>query len=198
MSTKGHEGPRRKPLEDTEGREEFGLFMKGNFLLGTPLQRQHICPRRAAKNCNGGPRRTIATAAIWSIGGHKGGGELQRRLQLLLSTKGHEELQRQRRARRAAENTDCNLIFPRRATGTATPLSTEGTEGRGELQRHCNILVYPRRAGETFVHGGHGLSRRTARRLQLPFVREGPRRKPLPGHNLVYPRRAAGTAGDRG
>ena len=109
----------------------------------------HEGPRRNTKNCNGntfvhgghgGPRRTATATAtsfcprraakgheenlcqiiIWSV--HEG-----TRGTPFLSTKGHEGTRR---------------------TATATHLSTEDTEGRGELQR----------------------------RLQLPFVHGGPRR----------------------
>ena len=201
----GHGGPRRTatatatsfcPRRATKEHEE--------------RQRQHLCPRRArraAENCNGdcnfllstkgheGTRRT-ATATPLSTEDTEGRGELQRRLQLLFVhegsrrvTKEHEELQRQhlcpRRARRAAENCngDCNFFLSTkghegtRRTATATPLSAEGTEGRGELQRRLQLpFVYegPRRNtkncnGNTFVRGGHGGARRTATATATSF-----------------------------
>ena len=163
LSTEGREGPRRKPLPD------HNLVCPRRAVGNTFFV--HEGPRRNTKNCNGntfvhgehgGPRRT-ATATATSF--------CPRR-----AAKGREELQRQhicpRRTRRAAENCNGDCNFPlstegregTRRTATATHLSTEDTEGRGELQR----------------------------RLQLPFVHEGPRRKPLPDHNLVCPRRDAG------
>ena len=64
-----------------------------------------------------------------------------------------------------------------RRTATATHLSTEDTEGRGELQRRLQLpFVHggPRRAtkncnGNTFVHGGHGGPRRTATATATSF-----------------------------
>ena len=119
---------------------------------------------------------------IWFV--HEGTGGTP-----FLSTKGHEGTRR---------------------TATATHLSTEDTEGRGELQRRLQLpFVHggPRRAtknfcnGNTFVHGGHGthLGRgELQRRLQLPFVHEGPRRntKNCNGNTFVHgghggPRRTA-------
>ena len=106
------------------------------------------------------------------------------------ATKEHEELQRQhicpRRTRRAAENCngDCNFLLSTeghegtRRTATATHLSTEDTEGRGELQRRLQLpFVHggPRRntknckCGNTFVHGGHGGPRRTATATATSF-----------------------------
>ena len=189
LSTKGREGPRRTATathlstEDTEGRGELQRRLQLPFV--------HEGPRRAAKNCNGntfvlgghgGPRRT-ATATATSF--------CPRR-----AAKEHEELQRQhicpRRTRRAAENCngDCNFLLstkgregPRR-TATATHLSTEDTEGRGELQRRLQLPFLhegPRRNtkncnGNTFVHGGHGGPRRTATATATSFVHGGPRR----------------------
>ena len=69
--------------------------------------------------------------------------------------------------RRAGEKTFFIHEGPRR-TATATPLSTEDTEGRGELL--CN--------GNTFVHGGHGGPRRTATATHLSAEdTEGRRRR---------------------
>ena len=64
-----------------------------------------------------------------------------------------------------------------RRTATATHLSTEDTEGRGELQRRLQLpFVHegPRRNtkncnGNTFVHGGHGGPRRTATATATSF-----------------------------
>ena len=175
---------------------------------GTPFI--HEGPRRNTKNCNGntfvhggrgGPRRT-ATATATSF--------CPRR-----AAKGREELQRQhicpRRTRRAAENCngDCNFLLSTegrggtRRTATATHLSTEDTEGRGELQRRLQLpFVHggPRRNtkncnGNTFVHGGHGGPRRTATATATSFC---PRRaaKNCNGNTFVHgghggPRRTA-------
>ena len=182
LSTKGREGTRRTATathlstEDTEGRGELQRRLQLPFV--------HEGPRRATKNCNGntfvhgghgGPRRT-ATATATSF--------CPRR-----AAKGREELQRQhicpRRTRRAAENCngDCNFLLSTegregtRRTATATHLSTEDTEGRGELQRRLQLpFVHegPRRAtkncnGNTFVHGGHGGPRRTATATATSF-----------------------------
>ena len=168
LSTKGREGTRRTATathlstEDTEGRGELQRRLQLPFVHGGP--------RRATKNCNGntfvhgghgGPRRTATATAtsfcprraaegheknlcqiiIWSV--HEG-----TRGTPFLSTKGHEELQRQqicpRRTRRAAENCngDCNFL-----------LSTKDREGprRTPLQGHK--LVCPRRAAENTLCG---------------------------------------------
>ena len=241
LSTKGHEGTRRTATatpwsaEGTEGRGELQRRLQLPFV--------HEGPRRNTKNGNGntfvhgghgGPRRT-ATATATSF--------CPRR-----ATKEHEEWQRQhlcpRRTRRAAENCngDCSFFLSTkghegtRRTATATPLSAEDTEGRGELQRRLQLpFVHegPRRAtkncnGNTFVRGGHGGPRRTAtatatsfcprrvtkehegtrrtatatplsaegtegrgelqRRLQLPFVHEGPRRNTKNGNGNTFVR----------
>ena len=205
LSTKGREGTRRTATathlstEDTEGRGELQRRLQLPFVHGGP--------RRATKNCNGntfvhgghgGPRRTATATAtsfcprraakgheenlcqiiIWSVQEGTGGTPF-------LSTKGHEGTRR---------------------TATATHLSTEDTEGRGELQRRLQLpFVHggPRRNtkncnGNTFVHGGHGGPRRTATatatsfcprratkgheenhcKVIIWFVHEGPRRTP--------------------
>ena len=182
LSTEGRGGPRRTATathlstEDTEGRGELQRRLQLPFVHGGP--------RRNTKNCNGntfvhgghgGPRRT-ATATATSF--------CPRR-----ATKEHEELQRQhicpRRTRRAAENCngDCNFLLSTkghegtRRTATATHLSTEDTEGRGELQRRLQLpFVHegPRRNtkncnGNTFVHGGYGGPRRTATATATSF-----------------------------
>ena len=239
----GHGGPRR-----TATATATSFCPRRAAKEHEELQRQHICPRRtrrAAENCNGHDEGTRRTTSF-----------CPRRTRRAAKVHDRdEELQRQhicpRRTRRAAENCngDCNFLLSTkgregtRRTATATHLSTEDTEGRGELQRRLQLpFVHegPRRNtkncnGNTFVHGGHGGPRRTAtatatsfcprraakeheelqrqhiwstedtegrgelqRRLQLPFVHEGPRRatKNCNGNTFVHgghggPRRTA-------
>ncbi len=105
---------------------------------------------------HGEPRRTAAaTAKPLSTKGHEGPRRTATATAKPLSTKGHEG--------------------PRR-TATAKPLSTEDTEGHGELQLQN---LYPRRTRratencncKTFIHEG---PRRTA--TATSFVHGGPRR----------------------
>ena len=163
-----HEGPRRN-TKNCNG----NTFVHGGH--GGPRRTAtatatSFCPRRAAK----GHEENLCQIIIWSV--HEG-----TRGTPFLSTKGHEGTRR---------------------TATATHLSTEDTEGRGELQRRLQLpFVHggPRSATKkTFARSpflstkGHEGTRRTAtathlstedtegrgelqRRLQLPFVHGGPR-----------------------
>ena len=195
-----HEGPRRN-TKNCNG----NTFVHGGH--GGPRRTAtatatSFCPRRAAK----GHEENLCQIIIWSV--HEG-----RWGTPFLSTKGREGTRR---------------------TATATHLSTEDTEGRGELQRRLQLpFVHggPRSAtNKTFARSLFGLStkgrgehlfcpRRAAKdheELQRQHIcprrtrraaencngdcnfllstegREVPRRKPLPDHYLVCPRRDAG------
>ena len=174
MSTKGHEGPRRKPLRDHDlvcpRRAGENTFLIHEGPRRIPLQDHDlVCPRRVGEN------------TFSSTKGHEG----PRRIPL----QDHDLVC----PRRAGENTFYVHGGPRRTTektfariinwsvhegrGRTTFLSMEGHEGprRKPLQGHK--LVCPRRAGEdTFLD-----PRRAAK---------GPRRKTLRDHDLVCPRRA--------
>ena len=189
MSTKGHEGPRRKPLRDHD--------LVCPRRAGENTFFDLVCPRRATK----GHEENLCGIMIWSV--HEGRG----RTPFLI----HEG------PRRTTKNTssiwsvhergnllrDHDLVCPRRV-GENTFFIHEGPR-RKPLRDHD--LVCPRRAGEnTFfdprratkdheenlcgimiwsVHEGRG---------RTPFMstkgHEGPRRKPLRDHDLVCPRRA--------
>ena len=231
-ASKEHEERQRQhicPRRDTEGRGELQRRLQLHFVHGGPRRNTKNCngntfvhggTRRAAENCNGdcnfllstkgreGPRRT-ATATHLSTEDTEGRGELQR--QHICP----------RRTRRAAENCngDCNFILSTkgregtRRTATATHLSTEDAEGRGELQRRLQLpFVHAKNCnGNTSMEDGgprenlcqiiiwsvHEGTRGTAtketkncngRRQRLPFVHGGPRRatKNCNGNTFVH------------
>jgi len=168
-ATKGREGPRRTATATsgtaTATSERQRQLQNGNG--------NTFCPRRTAKG-HEGPRRTAtatsgtATSTPFVHGGHRGPrrtatATAERQRQLLLSTKGREELQRQLQERQPQHL-----------------LSTEDTEGHGErqlqLQSGNGNAFCPRRTAK-----GHEGPRRTATATSgtataTPFVHEGPLR----------------------
>ena len=153
------EGRGRKPFLSAKGRE--GPRRKPLQDLGL------VCPRRAGEKTffvREGPRRATKKtfARSWFGLSAKGGGE---------------NLFCPRRAAKGHEENLCKILVwsVREGRGRKPFLSTKGHEG-------------PRRATKkTSVRSKCGLSTR-ARGEHLFLIHEGPRRKPLQGQNVVYPR----------
>ena len=149
LSTKGHEGPRRKPMQGHD-----------LVLVDEGLRRTPFCPRKAAK----GREENLCRVIIWAV--LEGRGEKTfydpRR-----ATKGHEE------------NLCKGIIWSVHEGRGRTPLlSTEGHGGPRRKPSQGHNLVYPRRAGEnTFfcprrATKGH---EENLRKVIIWSVDEGPR-----------------------
>ena len=202
LSTKGHEGPRRKPLQGIiwsilEGRGRTPFFVHEGPRRATkgregprraakgregprrkPLQGHNLgCPRRAGENTFFCPRRAtkgheenLCKVMIWSID------EGLRRTPFCprKAAKGREGPRRKPLQghnlgcpRRAGENT---FFCPRRAT-------------KGHEENLCKVMIWSI---------DEGLRRTPFCPRKAAKGREGPRRKPLQGHNLGCHRRAGG------
>ena len=178
LSTKGREGPRRTATATSGTATATPFVHEGPRRGAENCNCNFFCPRRAAKGREELQRQLQERQRQHLLSTEDTEGHGERRLQLLLSTKGHEG------PRRTTKN--CNGNFRNGNCNTFCPRRTQ----RGAENCNCNFFC-PRRA----TKGREG-PRRTATATSgtataTPFVHEGPRRGAENCNcNFFCPRRA--------